>query len=244
MKQFVVAIDGFSGVGKSTVARKTATRLSVPHLNSGFIFRAIALKILKNGLKTSHLGDVSKILSETALELTQVPNNTGGLHFEVVLDGVVLGEELQEENIGKGASEVAKFLDVRDFACRLQRRMAEKSSIVVEGRDAGTVIFPDARFKFFLTASTKVSAKRRLLQLRPDMVEMLENPGTEKFLEQFKKEVEQVEAELTARDQEDASREIAPTVKADDAIQIDTSELSADEVVERIVQIVNNQLQS
>ena len=234
-----MAIDGFSGVGKSTVARMTAERLGIPHLNSGFIFRAIALKSLKKGLKTSNPEDISKMLLETSINLTQVTNNTGSLSLQVVLDGVPLGDELLQENIGKGASEVAKFVDVRDFACRLQRKMAETSSIVAEGRDAGTIIFPSARFKFFLTASTKVAAKRRLFQLRPDIAGEIERSP-----EQFRKELEQVEAEIKARDLQDATRQIAPTVKADDAIEINTSELSADEVVERIVQIVNNQLQS
>lgn len=237
MDNLVVAIDGSSGVGKSTVAQKTAERLGIAHLNSGFIFRAISLKVLKNGLKTSDPEDVSKTLSETTVELRQVANNIGGLSFQVVLDGQALGEELMQENIGKGASEVAKFVDVRDFACRLQRKVAEKSSIVAEGRDVGTVIFPSARFKFFLTTNSKVAAKRRLFQLRPDIAGEIKNSP-----EKFVKEIEQVEADIIARDLQDSSRQIAPTVKADDAVEIDTSELSADEVVERIVQIVNSQL--
>jgi cytidylate kinase len=237
MEMLVIAIDGFAGVGKSTVARKTAERLGVLHLNSGFIFRAIALKVLKKNLKTSVAEDVLKILSETTLDLTQVSDNTGTSSLQVVMDGQLLGDELLEESIGKGSSEVAKFLDVRDFACRLQRKMAEKSSIVVEGRDAGTVIFPNARFKFFLTANSKVAAKRRLGQLRQSATGEIE-----KSPEQLMIELERVEAEIKARDLQDATREVAPTVKADDAVEIDTSELSADEVVERIVQIVNNQL--
>ncbi len=239
LKNLVITIDGFAGVGKSTVARKTARRLSLVHLNSGAIFRAIALKVLNSGLKTTAHEHILKMLPETELELRQVSNNTGDLGFDVLLDGVVLGAELLKENAGKGASEVAKFVEVRDFACRLQRKIAQSSSIVVEGRDTGTVIFPDADFKFFLTASDEASAKRRLGQLRPDIVEAIF-----KSPEKYQKELKEVEAEIYARNLRDKTRDIAPTIKADDAVEIDTSEISADEVVERIVQIVNPQLKN
>jgi len=233
---FVVAIDGFAGVGKSTVARNAAIKLGALHINSGLIYRAIAYKVLSFGYLTTDEKKVLEILDKSTLEFMQAVENTSSSVL-ICLDGVPLGSELQKENVSKGSSEVAKFVDVRDLACRLQRTSAQSSSVVAEGRDAGTIVFPNADFKFFLTTSTDIAARRRLGQLRPEIREAIE-----KSPEQFKLELQKIESEIIARNQRDASNKIAPTVKADDAIEIDTSRLSADEVVERIVQIVNSQL--
>ena len=235
----VVTIDGFAGVGKSTVARNAAKQLGFLHINSGLIYRAVAYKVQKKGGDTTDGLEVLSALAESRLSYIQVSAITGENVLGIALDDVALGDELLQEKVGKGASEVAKFLEVRDLACRLQRSVAKEHSVVAEGRDAGTIVFPDARFKFFLTTSTRIAAQRRLGQLRPDIRQAIERSP-----EQFIKELDRIEQEILQRNLRDASNELAPTVKADDAEEIDTSELSADEVVERIVQRVNSQLKT
>jgi len=225
--QEVVAIDGFAGVGKSTVAREVARRLGFVHLNSGAIYRGVALLALRGGISFEDESSLMRLSSNADFSFALASDGTTSF----ILNGEepIKTGELLRGDVSDGASRIAVFKQVREFANDLQRKIGEKFPIVLEGRDAGTIVFPKARWKFFLEAGTETRAQRRLEQLS------LSGQAKED-------ELKKLIAEIEERDSRDRNRALAPTVKAGDAIVIDTSEISADEVVDRILSIMNRQL--
>jgi cytidylate kinase len=227
----VVTIDGFAGVGKSTVARELARKLGFVHLNSGAIYRAVALLAIRSGIPFE---EENLILAEVSkAQFDFLHEESGGT--TLVLNGET--PDLLLPEVAAGASKVAVHRGVREFANRLQREAAARYPLVLEGRDTGTVVFPQARWKFFLEASARVRAQRRYDQLKNK--EGQRSRG--KTGEVNENELRELILEIEERDLRDRTRKEAPTVRAEDAVLIDTSDISAAEVVNRMLQIMNEQ---
>ncbi len=215
---FVVAIDGPAGAGKSTTAKKLAATLGYAFLDTGAIYRAVALAARRPG---NDLGDGASLGPLAArLDIAFVPVAESN---RLILDGVDASGDIRTSEISDGASRVSALPPVRAALLGLQRRLAAHSRVVAEGRDVGTVVFPQAAAKFFLTAPPEERARRRSRELeaagRPS------DPAT-------------VMAEMVARDQRDSTRKTAPLRKAEDALEIDSGGLSPEQVVAQMVEVV------
>ena len=210
----VIAIDGPAASGKSSAARNLASAIpGAVYVNTGSMYRAAAWKALKNGIDPAH-PDPEKLrsmLDSTEMRFISAP---GGQELEI--DGIVPGAELRTPEISAGASAIATVSEVRRKLVELQRKMASENLIVMEGRDIGTVVFPDAKYKFFLTASPEVRARRRHLQDRgtPDPAE-----------------IARIAAEIAARDKTDSTRADSPLKAASDAVLLDNSAMNQDETI-------------
>lgn len=208
---FSVAIDGASGVGKSTVAKLVAEYLNITYVNTGAMYRAIGLKILNTGI------DIKDELALTELLNNTIVTMDGD---KVVLDGKDVSEAIREERIGNFASTVSKIQIIRDNLVTQQQNIARDKSVVMEGRDIGTVVLKDSKNKFYLTASVDERARRRYLELL--------NKNQFEDLETIKKDMEK-------RDFQDMNRENSPLKKAEDAEEIVTDNLTQEEVAKLIV---------
>jgi CMP/dCMP kinase len=209
-KQIVIAIDGPAGAGKSTVGRALAKRLGLDYLDTGAMYRAVTFAALRRGLDPSDDDDVAKVSER--VELT-VGDDT------VTVDGVDATVEIRGREITAAVSAVAANSRVRTELVRRQREwVAERGGGVVEGRDIGSVVFPDAALKLYVTASPRVRAERRVAEIGGD--------------------VDDVEASIIERDRKDSTRADSPLTEASDAVVVDTSGLSIDEVVEHLMALV------
>lgn len=223
----VVTIDGPAGSGKSTVARKLARRLGLVHLNSGILYRATAMLSSQAGLDLGDEARVVDFIESKGLSL-------GSAEGKCILSfsGRILDEGcLASNEVGALASQVAVHPRLREFLTSLQRSFGTRHSIVLEGRDSGSVVFPDASFKFYLDASSEVRARRRYDQL-------LDSNTRES--EVAVNSVSEVEDSLRERDFRDCTREVAPASVPSGAEMIDTTSLTVDDVVERMVRKVES----
>lgn len=209
-----IAIDGPAASGKSTIAKRIAEKLNIAYINTGSLYRAVALAAIRAGRDLASLD--RKFLDTLKLEYAK--DASGG--YELKLNGGYPGAALRTAEVAAGASLVATQPVVRDYLLDVQRGFAGGRMIVMEGRDIGTVIFPDAAFKFFVTATPEERARRRLAQggETPDGATLAE-----------------VAREIAARDKQDSERPIAPLKPAPDAVVIDTTGFSIDETVEMII---------
>lgn len=214
----VIAIDGPSGSGKSTIAKKISKSLELTYLDTGAMFRALSVVLDRGNIKTE-IGITKKI----ALLDFEYENKD---KVFVSIDGEDLSEHIRKHEVSKLASFYSQFDAVRTYLADLQRDIAGNESSVLEGRDIGTVIFPNAAIKVFLSADAKVRAKRRFDQL------VAKDPSNAN-----KYSIESILKDIEDRDLSDSTREMAPLIKADDAIEIDTSSLSIDEVTSKIIEI-------
>jgi len=204
----VIAIDGPAASGKSTLARSLAQHLHIPYISTGAMYRAVGWKAAKANLDPNDPAFHEKVIAllpHTKIEYC--PENSSG--FKV--DGVFPDAELRTDQVSRLASKVATIPAVRHFLVAMQRKMAEHSMIVMEGRDIGTAVFPDAKYKFFLTASPRIRAIRRLQQDGKTFDEATINS---------------VAKDIEARDHQDSTREMSPLCQAKDAILIDNSDFS------------------
>lgn len=213
----VIAIDGPAGAGKSTVARKLAERMGLDYVDSGATYRAAALRVLESNISPEDEQAVSELIGRTGIEF-----KTNGSKIQVLLDGEDVTEKIRTPQVTLAAAKVSRLPEVRKKLITLQRSLARGHGIVMEGRDIGTVVFPEAKLKIFLKADPEERARRRL---RDE-----EKRGRHATLEQ-------TAYEIGRRDQLDAERKISPLVPAADALEIDSTNLSADEVVERIMEL-------
>ena len=215
-KRVVVAIDGPAGAGKSTIARRVAERLGFAHINTGAIYRAVSLWAVRLGVDMSDMYRLEQLAKEARVEL-------GARDGHVKLNGEDVTEAIRDPLISKAASKVSTVPGVRRALLGLQRSMAEQGSVVVEGRDIGSVVFPDADVKIFLDADAKERARRRTLELA--------NEGQSA-------DVGTVAVALGERDDRDRARVESPLVQAPDAELVDTTGLSVREVEEAVLRIV------
>ena len=212
----VITIDGPAGAGKSTVAQKLATRLGLMYVDSGATYRAFALKVLEAGIDPHDEPAVANLIGATNVAVT----SDGSAH--VLVDGVDVTARLRTPEVTLAAAQVSRLPEVRAKLIEVQRRFARGPGVVMEGRDIGTVVFPAAPLKIFLKADVEERARRRLKQDSRD--------GRDATLEK-------TAYEIGRRDQLDAERKISPLVAAADAVQIDSTYLAADQVVEQIVEL-------
>ena len=207
-----IAIDGTSGSGKSTVAGKLADKLHYYHLNTGQLYRAYALKCLNIGVVEPERDDVLNLIKNTKVEVKFINGKQS-----TYLDGKNVTNQLNDAEISRIASIISPFKELRACVIEIQRSMAKLHNIIIEGRDIGTVIIPNAKYKFFVTASVDARAERRYKQL----IEAGKNVDYNDILNGLKE-----------RDEKDTQREISPLIKANDAILVDTSNLGIEEVVD------------
>ena len=217
----IVAIDGPAASGKSTAAIGVAKALNITHLDTGAMYRAVTYGLLKNKVEFNDLDAVEAYLSSVDLKFFKNDKTT-----KLLLNDLDITEDIRSNDINKNVSEVSAIKIVREFMVKFQREMSDDIDCVLEGRDIGTVVFPNADFKFFIIASDEARANRRL----DDLIKVGDkNPG----------DYEVVMEELILRDHKDSTRDHSPLKKADDALEIDTTHLTINEVVSKIVNTVN-----
>lgn len=217
----IVAIDGPSGAGKSTLAKRIAKDLRFTYLDTGAIYRALALKILRRGVDLNDTAALSAMVNDTEIDLRET---NGQLH--VFLDGEDVSPSIRTPEVSQMASKVSALARVRQRLLDLQRALGRRGDIVAEGRDIGTVVFPDANVKIYLDASIEERARRRCDELRA--------AGRDVSLTETIREMEE-------RDKRDSGRDIAPLRRADDAVALDSSGLTADGVAEKVLQLIRNE---
>jgi len=215
----IVAIDGPSGVGKTTVARGVAARLGVPYLETGAMYRALGWMVRRRGVDPGNRARVESLARGLDLDF-----EVAGGRVVILLDGTPVGDEIRTPEVSEATSRVAVYPGVRRRMVELQRRWAARCGGVLEGRDIGTQVFPDTPHKFYLDAPAPVRIERRLRQL--------ESSGHGRLTR------DELSAEVTARDRRDSERETSPLSHDASYTVIDTSRHSADEVIERIVAAV------
>lgn len=216
----VVAIDGPAGSGKSTVAKLLAKRLSFTHIDTGALYRGVALLAKEKGVSLDSETEVVAAATGVRFEFLE----TGGENI-LHLDGRNVGVEIRTEDVGLASSKVSAYPGVRSLLLQLQRNLGEGGGVVLEGRDIGTVVFPRAEVKIFLTASLEARAKRR---------------SDELAVKGQKASLETVKEEMAKRDFQDSTRAIAPLKMANDAVLVDTSTMSIESVLDRLESIVRN----
>ena len=210
-----IAIDGPAGAGKSTIAKRLASDLGIDYIDTGAMYRAIALKLVRAGIDYRDAEALNELLARTDVDFDQ---------GHVLLDGEIVDSKIRTPDVSKMASDSSTVLAIREKLVALQRAMGEKKSLVMDGRDIGTNVLKDAEYKFYLTASAAVRALRRAKEM--------EEKGEAVDLAQ-------VEADIRFRDHQDSTRQHNPLKKAEDAFEIDSSDIGIEEVVQRIKEQMN-----
>lgn len=214
MENLVIAIDGPAGAGKSTISKLIAKNLGINYIDTGAMYRAITYKCIKEDIDVNDIQRVVDLCSRTDVDF--VDNY-------IYLDGQRLNEEIRTLQVSSRVSDVAKIPQVREFLLEKQIEIGKRSDVILDGRDVGTHIFPDAKYKFFLNASAQERGRRRYQEL----IDKGQSVVLEEIIEDIKK-----------RDYIDSTREVAPLVKADDAIEVDTTSMTIDQVVTYISDMV------
>jgi cytidylate kinase len=218
----VVTIDGPAAAGKSTTAREVARRLGWLYLDSGALYRALAVHVLRRGISPEDLQAVRRLVGETDLDIFAADEGA-----RVLVDGEDVTERIRDPEVTDAASKLAEQPAVRERIAEIQRRVAASRSVVAEGRDTGTVVFPGAAVKIYLDASPSERAGRRWRELVARGVE------TDRA---------EVEADVERRDRRDRERRLAPLAAAPDSVIVDTTSLSADEQVEKVLGVIRARL--
>lgn len=220
-KKPVIAIDGFSSTGKSSISKQIAKRLDLIHIDTGALYRGITFFALENCLNDQQEIDIKSLFSKlNEIHLEFKPNNQV---LELYLNGINIDKEIRELRVSQNVSLIAKQPEIRDFLLDFQRDLASKGGVIMDGRDIGTVILPNADFKFFVTASPKERAKRRFLELQHSGIEAT---------------YDEVFQNLISRDKIDSERDVAPLKQADDAILIDNTNLNKEQTIELILSYI------
>lgn len=213
---FIIAIDGPAASGKTTTAKSVAKKLNITYLDTGAMYRAFAYYVLSKNIDPQDEIAINKIVDNVKIDLE---NKSGEL--KVLLNGEDVSDKIRNEKISQSASKVSTFPKVRERLVKLQREMGEKYSLVAEGRDIGTVVFPDADLKFFFDCSVEERAKRRFKEYIEKGIDI---------------DFEKLKQEIIDRDNRDRNRENAPLRIAEDAILIDTTNLSKEEQIDIVIQ--------
>ena len=215
MKNLVIAVDGPAGAGKSTIAKVIADKLNINYIDTGAMYRAITYKCLQNNIDINNEEDVINIAKQCDIDFKD--NN-------IYLNGNILKDEIRTMEVSNNVSNVAKIKEVRYLMVDIQRNIGKMSSVILDGRDIGSYVFPNADYKFFLVATPEERGNRRYKELI--------NKGYDVNLEEIIKDI-------IKRDEIDSNREFAPLVKAEDAIEIDTTGKNIDEVVNSVLSKIN-----
>ena len=218
MKIYSIAIVGPAGSGKSTIAKVLSEKLGIIYVDTGAMYRTVAYYCMKNGINTTDGKAVEAALDSIDMEIKM----EGGIQH-MILNGEDVTDHIRSAEVGQGASDVGVFIPVRDKLVKMQQEMAQKVSVVMDGRDIGTVVLPKAEVKIYLNADVEERAKRRL----KDFVEKGKTDTLENVVEQIKQ-----------RDHNDMTREYNPLRKADDALEIDTTGMTIDQVTSEVLKIV------
>jgi CMP/dCMP kinase len=212
----IIAIDGPSAAGKSTLAKRLAKDLGFTYLDTGAMYRALALKVLSEGIDINNDTALPELINRTEIDLAE----TGG-KLKVLLDGEDVSEKIRTPEVSQMASKTSALKVVRHWMLVLQRALGQRGNVVAEGRDIGTVVFPDAEVKIYLDASVPERARRRVEELR--------KAGRQVSLDETLRE-------MGERDKRDSERDLAPLRKANDAIAIDSTSLDAEDLARRVMQ--------
>lgn len=212
-----IAVDGPASAGKSTIARELAKRLDITYIDTGAMYRALTYKILKNNIDLDDEINIKELLLTTKINFVD-----GNIH----LDGINVNEEIRNNTISQKVSAIAKLKIVRDYMLEIQRDISYNESVVMDGRDIGTIVLPESNFKFFITASIEERSKRRYLELSAKNKENIS--------------LDQIRDEIKERDFKDTTRDIAPLQKAKDAILIDNTNLTKEESLVKIINIIKS----
>lgn len=206
-----IAIDGPGGAGKSTIAKLVGDKLGLEYIDTGAMYRAVGLKLNRKGIKPDDLISISNVLEETTIDF---------VNGKIILDGDDVSDIIRTQEISKFASIYSQIPEVRSKLVDIQRRIAAGKSVIMDGRDIGTNVLTDAELKVFLTADSMVRARRRYEELRSKGVNA---------------NLDDIHEEIKDRDYQDMNRKLNPLVRAEDAIRLDTSDMTIDEVVNTIV---------
>jgi len=215
----IIAIDGPAGAGKSTVAKILAKRLGFLYIDTGAMYRALTLKVLENNVPIANEAEILRLVNGIKIDLLNNPDGS----LTVMLDGSDVSLAIRKAQITQYVSDVAKIKEVRQVLVKLQRKLGRQGSCVLDGRDIGTVVFPDAQKKFFIDASAKERVRRRFKELKGLGQQVLEG---------------EVAKDLSNRDKIDSTRQASPLRRAPDAIYIDTTGLSIEQVVDKMYNLV------
>ena len=219
MKRLSIALDGPSGAGKSTLARMVAEHFRLIYVDTGALYRCVALYVLRKNADIGDLPDMAGLLPEIDIELTY---DAAGAQ-RMILNGEDVTDDIRSPEVTRAASVVSALPPVREFLLSMQRGMAEKYDVIMDGRDIGTVVLPNAGLKVFLTATPESRAKRRYLEL------------VEKDIETT---LDEVLSDMIERDKKDIERELAPLVAAEDSVLLDTTKLGLSESFSALCEII------
>jgi cytidylate kinase len=219
VSDLIIAIDGPSAAGKSTLAKRLAKDLGFTYLDTGAMYRALALKVLNEGTDISNGAALPELISRTEIDLVEKDGQ-----LRVLLDGADVSDRIRTPEVSQMASKTSALKVVRQWMLGLQRALGQRGNVVAEGRDIGTVVFPDAEVKIYLNASTRERARRRVEELR--------KAGRQVSLEQTLRE-------MGERDKRDSERDLAPLRQAADAIAIDSTALDAETLAQRVLQQIH-----
>ncbi len=225
MRDLIIAIDGFSSTGKSTLAKLLAKELGYIHIDSGAMYRAITLYALQNGMIGNGRINESELLPQLHFLDIHFEFNEKNGENEIFLNNENVEDKIREMEVSSHVSSIAKIPEVRYFAVDLQRKMSQNGGVVMDGRDIGTTVFPDADVKIFLNASAEERAKRRYEELLKT-----DNPAS----------FEEVYQNISDRDKMDTNREISPLKQAEDAILVDNGDLTPKETLAKVLEIIKN----
>lgn len=217
----IIAIDGLAATGKSTTAKIVAEKLGFTYLDTGAMYRCVTLAVINAGINISDMDQINNLLNDLNIDLVEYKGN-----LQIMMNGVDVSDDIRSIDVTDKVSAVSALKNVRAAMVEIQRKFASRNNCVIEGRDIGSVVFPDAKFKFYLFADTEVRAQRR----QRDLLALGE-----------KKPIHELAEDIQRRDTYDSSRELSPLRKAEDAIEIDTTDLNIDGQVSKIIEIVNNQ---
>ncbi|WP_027702006.1 (d)CMP kinase [Metaclostridioides mangenotii] len=211
MNNLVIAVDGPAGAGKSTIAKIIADKLGINYIDTGAMYRAITYKCLKNNIDVENTDEVVKLAKNTDIDFKD--NN-------IYLDDKIINDKIRTVDVSNNVSKVSKIKEVRNLLVNVQRNIGSKSSVILDGRDIGSVVFPNADYKFYIVATPEERGSRRFKEMK--------EKGYDVNLDEIIKDI-------VDRDKMDMNRKFAPLVKADDALEIDTTGKSIDNVVAEVV---------